>query len=488
MAVTRSLGPSVATKRVLVIEGGGAKGAYAFGCLTAFKARDIDFIAVAGTSAGALNALLWTTDSVQQGRSLWSQISFERVYPLKMFRWARRRGLLVRVLGSAYVMLRLCWDSARGLPIPGRPLWMTLCWIGVTLPALLIQPMLVFYGAEIIGMLFAFPVFLTSVFSTTPIVRGAVSLWAFCMMWIALLLFFVFFFGSGIFSYLADALVSGGLVWGARVWLARKFFHDNVSILSSSELVREVQTIALRPMRMQTIVTVAREVVVYDPDRTPWRSPMMAMSGPDGSVSISPSGLDPDPDVRRQWVPEYIPLSTLSGAGEVVQVCQASAALPFGIVPPVRFRGRSIYDGGVADNCPIFPFLNDPRIDEIFVILLKPVRSESLARRKIGVDGAKWSQRERLLRIADIPVPKEQPPRPKDTRSWWKRRKGPPRLIVPDHQLTYVPKVTLFYPKKSLGGLWGGTLRFEGKYARKIMARGILDTRRKLKGSRSCGN
>ena len=488
MAVTGTHGSSATAKRVLVIEGGGAKGAYAFGCLQAFKAQSIDFIAVAGTSAGALNALLWTTDSLPRGRSLWSDLSFERVYPLKMFRWARRWGWLVRVLASAYVILRLCWDSARGLPIPGRPLWMTLCWIGVALPALLMQPMMVLYGAEVIGMLFAFPFFLTSVFSTTPIVRGAVRLWAFCMLWIALLIPSLVYFGNGFLGYLMDALVSGGLVWGARVWLARKFFHDDVSILSSSELVKEVQAIALKPMRMQTIVTVAREVAVYDPDRTPWRSPMMAMSGPDGSVIVSPSGFDPDPDVRRQWVPEYIYLSTLSGPEEVVQVCQASAALPFGIVPPVLFRGRSIYDGGVADNCPIFPFLNDPRIAEIFVILLKPVCSESRAKRRIGVDGAKWSQRERLLRVADVPTPKTQPPRPKDARSWWKRWKGPRLLIIADHQLTHIPKVTLFYPERSLGGLWGGTLRFEGKYARRIMARGILDTRRKLKGLRSCGN
>jgi predicted acylesterase/phospholipase RssA len=37
-------------RRALVLCGGGAKGAYAFGCLKAFRERNIHFDAVAGTS------------------------------------------------------------------------------------------------------------------------------------------------------------------------------------------------------------------------------------------------------------------------------------------------------------------------------------------------------------------------------------------------------------------------------------------------------
>src|SRR6185437_12814108 len=45
-------------KRGLVLEGGGAKGAYQVGCMRAFQEHDIKFDAIAGTSIGALNGAL----------------------------------------------------------------------------------------------------------------------------------------------------------------------------------------------------------------------------------------------------------------------------------------------------------------------------------------------------------------------------------------------------------------------------------------------
>ncbi len=69
--------------RALVLCGGGAKGAYTFGCLQAFKERNIRFDAVAGTSVGALNALLWSTNSLDEGKKLWDELSFSTVYPVK---------------------------------------------------------------------------------------------------------------------------------------------------------------------------------------------------------------------------------------------------------------------------------------------------------------------------------------------------------------------------------------------------------------------
>src|SRR5690349_12215131 len=61
-------------RRGLVVEGGGGKGAFALGCMKAFRDRGITFDAVAGTSAGALCALIWATDSVTEGEQVWMNI------------------------------------------------------------------------------------------------------------------------------------------------------------------------------------------------------------------------------------------------------------------------------------------------------------------------------------------------------------------------------------------------------------------------------
>lgn len=64
-------------RKGLVLEGGGAKGAYAFGWLLEFAARGVKFDAVAGTSVGALNAVLWASDQVEENEGVWRSISEE---------------------------------------------------------------------------------------------------------------------------------------------------------------------------------------------------------------------------------------------------------------------------------------------------------------------------------------------------------------------------------------------------------------------------
>jgi predicted acylesterase/phospholipase RssA len=71
----------------LVLEGGGAKGAYAFGWLMEFAARGVKFDAVAGTSVGALNAILWATHKIDAGHQLWSSISEQTTLSIRRPRW-----------------------------------------------------------------------------------------------------------------------------------------------------------------------------------------------------------------------------------------------------------------------------------------------------------------------------------------------------------------------------------------------------------------
>src|SRR5436190_22943718 len=68
-----------ATRVGLVLEGGGAKGAYAIGCLRAFHDSGIRFDAVAGTSVGALNAAILSTNKLAFGEGFWESLTFQRV-------------------------------------------------------------------------------------------------------------------------------------------------------------------------------------------------------------------------------------------------------------------------------------------------------------------------------------------------------------------------------------------------------------------------
>jgi hypothetical protein len=153
----------------------------------------------------------------------------------------------------------------------------------------------------------------------------------------------------------------------------------------------------------------------------------------------------------------------------------ASAALPFGIVPPVEISGVSYCDGGVVDNCPVYPFLNSGLLDEIYVLLLEPCKSEERMRSAIGVDVRKWSDRNRQLRLAEFP-----PPKAVHSKLWGgdqcpyrKRNKVP--TVLPFQYPGSLPTVVLFYPKKSLGGFLDGTLRFERGYASRLVDQGYKD-------------
>jgi patatin-like phospholipase/acyl hydrolase len=67
-------------KRGLVLEGGGAKGAWQFGALRALAERGVRFDAVSGTSVGALNGAIWSANRIDFGEKMWSEMSLSRVF------------------------------------------------------------------------------------------------------------------------------------------------------------------------------------------------------------------------------------------------------------------------------------------------------------------------------------------------------------------------------------------------------------------------
>lgn len=63
----------------LVLEGGGAKGAYQIGVWRALKEAGVKLKGVAGTSVGALNGALICMDDLERAENLWKQISYSKV-------------------------------------------------------------------------------------------------------------------------------------------------------------------------------------------------------------------------------------------------------------------------------------------------------------------------------------------------------------------------------------------------------------------------
>jgi NTE family protein len=72
-------------RRGLVLEGGGAKGAWQFGVLQAFAENGIYFDVVSGTSVGALNGAIWCAGRMDVGQEMWSSMSLARVFAWKIW-------------------------------------------------------------------------------------------------------------------------------------------------------------------------------------------------------------------------------------------------------------------------------------------------------------------------------------------------------------------------------------------------------------------
>ena len=63
----------------LVLEGGGAKGAYQIGAWKALKEAGVKISAVAGTSVGALNGALICMDELELAQQMWSNLTYSQV-------------------------------------------------------------------------------------------------------------------------------------------------------------------------------------------------------------------------------------------------------------------------------------------------------------------------------------------------------------------------------------------------------------------------
>lgn len=456
------------TRRALVIGGGGAKGAYAFGCLEAFAQKGIHFDAVAGTSVGALNAALWSCGALDRGRKLWSELSFANTLPCR-FPWPFSWRPLALSLGFVIVPLNLLWAAIHSRPIPYKPWVVGLLalintglielWINLINPATPVGLRLMALG---LGL--------------APVLNLALG-----MGWVTRVRFFALAFWAGVvpplsmlqssFSFLFQTLVLIpiwigvlAIVWIADAALSRIF--ASAVVLDASPLLATVEALLIaHPLNCPTHVTLAAEKELWDPDDCPH---IMDEAIPGYGLTIP----------QRHWLPSYVSLNSLPSQ-TAARACAASAALPFGIVASVKIDNGSYVDGGMVDNVPIFPFVNSDSIDEVFVIILRHYKSDKKAIEREDLTPDEWSRKKRLLALTQVPLPPDSLPSDKLVHH------SPP-VIVPLETPARFPGLTLFYPKEPLGGLIRGTLNFRSSYALDLMNRGYEDTVTRLHAKGIC--
>ena len=92
----------------LVLDGGGARGAYQIGAWKALKEAGVKISAVAGTSVGALNGALICMDDLEKAEKIWSEMEFSRVMSVdddwmrQFFQGEQKFGDILAELGRVF--------------------------------------------------------------------------------------------------------------------------------------------------------------------------------------------------------------------------------------------------------------------------------------------------------------------------------------------------------------------------------------------------
>jgi predicted acylesterase/phospholipase RssA len=492
-------------KRILVLSGGGAKGAYAFGCLKAFKKRGVEFDVVSGTSVGALNALLWSTDSLKEGQKIWSELSFETVYPIRLFRTKFLPQLITNSLGALIAPLTIGYNllssSWKGQPNPTSSHSSSIL---VAISYLPYIPFLLFvlYMNYEAGLEWLKP---RLRYDPEPQFSTYAVLLLFDLIFVAICLIAVvrrrkeFAESTRDFSGYFKELMFRRFRWILALVLgfccnalsSKPFLDSVIERVIIVFLIVIPFVISLSIQSVLFLIEAINKKVGTVMDSSPLKSTVdsilanksfkiitlvcAAVRQERSRVRQRLFESDTDPlefATFTRWIPIYFDVSNLASDQRTLP-CLASAALPFGVVPSVEISDATFVDGGVIDNSPIYPFIDEPEA-EIYVVLLEHFKNEKDA------DQLAKKELETILKTVSEFGP------PQIVRSLHVGQRFPSKELftVSGYPLTEFPilkKVELFYPRKrSLGNFVTGTLNFNPRYARKTMVRGYRETVKKL--------
>ncbi len=437
-------------RRGLVLAGGGAKGAYAFGALKAFAEHGIEFAGVAGTSVGALNAVLWSTGSLAEGEELWQNLSFEKLYPVSLGTGFRIRSLMWTRC-ALHVALNLLLCTLKGMPFRGDTLvWSLFC--ALTFCLMVLLPYTLLGPTALAGVIMWLP---TVGMERMPwgrqmrfIGRFSGSYWSLGVTGYSLLHVFP---SLGLFlhhlserlGHIVDA-ISNHLPMGP-VWIV--FYALLISVLTLPLLFTPLVLLIPAGILSLLLKGLSSLGVVFDTEllhstvdeilAKPLRVPTWVTTSVLGVRSDTGWAQGTVDDAmqaggywgRSEWQARYANLGAIPSAETRASLCMASAALPFGFTEPVSVAGVLHVDGGLTDNCPLSPLFGVEGMEEIFIVLLSAYPNDEAAMKQVRVRGTR---------------------------------------VVP------------FYSKKSLGNAITGTLNFHATYSNQLVRRGFTETRARL--------
>jgi predicted acylesterase/phospholipase RssA len=426
-------------KRGLVLEGGGAKGAWQFGALRALAERGVRFDAVSGTSVGALNGAIWSANRIDFGEKMWSEMSLSRVF-------LRRPWLVPLLVIGGFAQLYLAFLSdffPRHQPLPKLLQWLFSALTAIPWFLLVVAPMTlsVWNDDDWTGwMLLALPIFTGCALFFDRTYLRLYFLATFGVLFAIMIAIELFYGpdGFGPFGYRSWLFwVATAPQWIAGLALATRFV--NLSYFSPEPLTKTIDVVLKSGLNVPLFVTSAREVREYfDPDN------VYFLSEADSFTS--------DPFPLSTMLAEYNRIDSLP-PDAAREALLASSALPFGIAPARRDSGgRRVVDGGMVDNIPWFPLIEMFACDEIIIVGCNPLPawSDQISREI-------WQLKDRLSRLieADVRLDRVLSPR---------RIHNNPPTEFPYHLPTHWPaKVTVIAPATSLGTFTTATMNFSKK-------------------------
>lgn len=415
-------------RRGLVIQGGGAKGAFALGCMKAFQEHGIDFAAVAGTSAGGLCAIIWSTGRVDEGIAAWKEIDHSGFFGRSPDGCLRRLIKVLCIAGKLFVGYVKNIEP-EGRQQATRDIVFSLV-IGV-FAWLLLFDIFPLWGwlLSAVGIpfvaLFAFANELPVIgwdnrvrqLMVDAIVFVATTRLLVSVAWLLLE-------GAGLVTLETRITLTEAIGCGLILAAMRLPVRIQSTLMEGKLLAVQIARFLESDLRIPTYVTVAREIAP--------NSPHFMLPTP-GVFKAHYAALHQAPaEIRSRYA-------------------YASAALPFGIFAHAVIGGKIYVDGGVADNTPVLP-MGREEIEEIWLICLRP---------------GPFDIREHVRNVYVQTILAEGPSVPDGM------------VNIMDAWLSGVRIVTLA-PRAPLGGLLMGTLNFSERRTNACISHGYRIATRAL--------
>ena len=427
----------------LVLGGGGAKGAYQVGCWKALRESGIvHFAGIAGTSVGALNAVLVAQDEFDRAERTWNEMSFGRV--LRMRWWtlliaiAIRVVLIVPYLGKFAFPARAIpvglyraideWQRAWGAGEPHLALIVVIRWY----LSLLKNP----FSTDMAGN---FTLMLLTVsgaawwwYLTLPLLQLVVT-----FLIAPFLALYVVQFGS----WLAHAL---DLLATRLVLASNNPLSELVSECVNPERLKArllpvfVTLGALREVQHGVVTPLVQSTAMKVPGAQ--MPPLITTKVDRDFGDLADDTSLPTPYSTMEYVPKHFNVCA-EPPGRMQELILQSAGLPE-IFPARRFDGVTYVDGGIADNEPLAALADISGHSTIIVIPLNSKGTEAKIRADL----------DRVLERLGRTLP------------------------------TKLPELLVMTPSRPLGNMLFGTMDFAAERARAMMRLGYRDTIVRLAG------